>query len=297
MKKKSLFSGVATALVTPFLGGEIDFDAFGKIIEMQISAGIDALVVGGTTGEVSCLDFEERQKLYSFATEKIAGRVPVILGTGSNNTATAIKLTKLACELGADGALVVTPYYNKGTEDGITGHYLSVAECSDLPIVIYNVPSRTTVNVSIKIIDALANHENIVGIKEASDSCERLASVCTLSDRLDIYSGNDSSTYAALALGGRGVISVLSNALPTRMLNITRSYFAGETASALSEQLSLLPLISALFREVNPTPIKYAMSLLGLCAPDMRLPLTPPTETTAKLVEQALTRIGISRTP
>lgn len=288
MKSKIPFRGVATALITPFSHGEIDLSALEKIIEFQLAADIDALVVGGTTGEVSCLDPSERERLYSFAIEKIAGRVPVILGTGSNNTESAIKLTRLAAELGADGALVVTPYYNKGTKSGILKHYLSIAECSDLPIIIYNVPSRTSVSISLESLDALANHENIVGIKEASDSAERLVQVCGMADRLSVYSGNDSCAYSCLALGGDGVISVVSNLFPLRMLNITRSYFSGRIDTALSEQMSLLPVIQAMFSEVNPAPIKYAMSLAGFCLDEMRLPLTPPEEAVQELIRKTL---------
>lgn len=285
---KALFRGVATALVTPFRGGEVDFFALDELIEKQISSGIDALVVGGTTGEVSCLNSYERQRLYAFAVEKIAGRVPVILGTGSNNTASAIELTKLGASLGADGALCVTPYYNKGTEDGILKHYLSLAECSNLPIIIYNVPSRTNVNISLANLSILAEHENIAGIKEASDSAERLVSVCSLADRLAVYSGNDSTAYSALSLGGGGIISVVSNLYPLYMKNITQSYFSGEREKALSLQMSLLPLIRALFCEVNPVPIKYAMSLLSLCTCEVRLPLTPPTEASRRLIEASM---------
>ncbi|MBQ2737381.1 MAG: 4-hydroxy-tetrahydrodipicolinate synthase [Clostridia bacterium] len=229
-----------------------------------------------------------RERLYSFAVEKIAGRVPVILGTGSNNTGTAKELTKLGAELGADGALAVTPYYNKGTEQGMLKHYLSLAECSRLPIIIYNVPSRTNVNISLDNLSILAEHENIVGIKEASDSSERLVSVCALSDKIAVYSGNDATAYSALSLGGSGVISVVSNLYPECVRDITDMYFSGRRDEALSLQMRLLPLIRAMFCEVNPVPIKYAMSLLSLCKDEVRLPLTPPTEASRRLIEKTV---------
>ncbi|MBQ8290670.1 MAG: 4-hydroxy-tetrahydrodipicolinate synthase [Clostridia bacterium] len=287
---EALFRGVATALVTPFSCGEVDYSAFDALIEKQISARVGALVIGGTTGEVSCLNSYERERLYSFAVEKIAGRVPVILGTGSNSTRTAEELTKLGAELGADGALAVTPYYNKGTEQGMLKHYLSLAECSRLPIIIYNVPSRTNVNISLDNLSILAEHENIVGIKEASDSSERLVSVCALSDKIAVYSGNDATAYSALSLGGSGVISVVSNLYPECVRDITDMYFSGRRDEALSLQMRLLPLIRAMFCEVNPVPIKYAMSLLSLCKDEVRLPLTPPTEASRRLIEKTVLR-------
>ncbi len=288
--KKKIFSGVATALITPFRGNEIDYTAFGKIIDFQISAGIDALVVGGTTGEASCLDFDEKARLYSYAINRTGGRIPVILGAGSNDTRSAIRLTRLAKELGADGALVVTPYYNLGTKSGIEKHYLNIAESADLPIIIYNVPSRTGVNIEINTLITLAEHQNIVAIKEASDSCRRIADVCALSDKMCIYSGNDASTLLMLSLGGDGVISVISNLLPGQTLRITSSYFDGRTDDARAAHVALLPIIRAMFVETNPAPIKYAMSLMKLCCDEMRLPLSAPCEATAGLIERELNK-------
>ncbi len=288
MKKKVVFRGVATALVTPFRDGGIDFDALGHIIDIQIDSGIDALVIAGTTGESSTLTEGERISLYEFSAKRVSNRVPLIFGTGTNSTASSIEYSRAAEAIGADACLVVTPYYNKGTESGIITHYEKIAEATALPIILYNVPSRTGVNLSLDAIKTLAEIPGIVGIKEAQDSTDRLTSVAALADKLTLYSGNDSQIYTTMALGGGGVISVVSNVFPQKVTSITRAYDRGQHGAALSLQLSLLPLINAMFCETNPTPVKYAMSLLGLCAPDVRLPLDTPTERSAALIKAAV---------
>jgi 4-hydroxy-tetrahydrodipicolinate synthase len=286
--KKIVFRGVATALVTPFENGEIDFAALGRLIDMQVDSGVSAIVIAGTTGESSTLSEDERIRLFGFAAERICGRVPLILGTGSNDTKTAVKYTKIAERMGASASLSVTPYYNKGTERGIIEHYKRIAEATELPTILYNVPSRTGVNLSLFAIDELSAYENVVGIKEASDSLDRLTALSTLSERITLYSGNDSQIYPMLALGGAGVISVASNIIPRTLAELTERYFSADLTGALALQKKLLPFISALFTETNPTPIKYAMSLRGLCKSEVRLPLAEPQESSAKKIKEAL---------
>ena len=286
--KKIVFRGVATALVTPFKNDEIDFDSLDRLIEAQISSGIDAIVIAGTTGEGSTLSEDERIRLFDFAAERIYGRAPLILGTGSNDTKTAVKYAKIAQRVGADATLSVTPYYNKGTERGVIEHYKRIAEATELPTILYNVPSRTGVNLSLCAIEELATLENIVGIKEASDSLDRLTSLAALSDKITIYSGNDSQIYPTLALGGEGVISVASNIIPRTICALTESFFSGDVRDALEIQKRILPFISVLFAETNPTPVKYAMSQRGLCESEVRLPMTKPTESTKAKIKEAL---------
>ncbi len=292
MKKKLLFYGAATALITPFRAGEIDYDAFSRLIDFQIEAGIDALVVGGTTGEAATLSDAERYALFAFSAERVAGRVPLIFGTGTNDTKKAIEHTRAAKRLGADGALVVTPYYNKGTREGTVKHYTSIAECSDLPIILYNVPSRTGVDLSLETLGELSKIPNVVGIKEASDSAERLVSLAAFGDSLPLYAGNDSSAYTVLSLSGAGVISVISNLLPSLVAKICSDCKDGRTGDGLAAQLRLLPLIKAIFAETNPAPIKYLLSkeLSGFDFPvmpgELRLPLSEVTEATKRLLER-----------
>ncbi len=291
MRKKEIFRGAATALVTPFLDGEIDYAALGELIEMQIASGIDALVIGGTTAEAATLSDEERYKLYSFAKGKTAGRTKLILGTGTNDTRVALAHTKFAQRLGCDGALLVTPYYNKGTEPGVEKHYLNIAESVNLPIILYNVPSRTGVNLGFNLLERLSEHPNIVAIKEASDSADRLVTLAAFGDKLGLYAGNDSQIFPTLALGGLGVISVMSNILPGTTARLCKDYFDGRIDEARQMQLRLLPLIRALFAETNPTPVKYAMSLRGLCTEEVRLPLYTPRDSTREKIKDALSEI------
>lgn len=287
MKKAEIFRGVGTALITPFYDGEIDYDTLVRLIERQIDAGIDALIIGGTTAEAATLSDKERYELYKVAMETVAGRCKLIFGTGTNDTRVAIKHTLFASELGCDGVLVVTPYYNRGTADGVVRHYESIAEASGVPILLYNVPSRTGVNLSIETLKRLAENERIVGIKEASDSIDRLVSISSI-DGLALYAGNDSQIYPVLSLGGIGAISVSSNLYPRETMDICKYYFADNRIMSLRTQIELLPVINALFLETNPSPIKYAMSKKGLCLPDMRLPLWLPTEATREKIDKTI---------
>lgn len=282
MAKKLIFKGAATALITPFKDGEIDYEALSRLIEFQIAGGIDAFVIGGTTAEAATLSDDERYGLYTFAKEKINGRTKLIFGTGTNDTRVALAHSKFAEQLGCDGVLLVTPYYNKGTEDGIEKHYLKIAESVNLPIILYNVPSRTGVNLGFNLLGRLADHPNIVGLKEASDSIDRLVTLSAFGDELHLYSGNDSQIYPTLALGGKGVISVMSNLLPKTTVKMCKDYFEGNQGEALKLQISLLPFIKSLFLETNPAPIKYAMAEKGFCSPEVRLPLSEPRESTKR---------------
>ena len=289
------FKGLATALITPFKDGNIDYPALAEIIERQISAGIETLVALGTTGESCTLTERERYEVYRFVTEHAVGRARVILGTGSNDTRRAQEYTKEAERIGADGALVITPYYNKGTEDGIIYHYKKIANSTNLPIILYNVPSRTGVNLSISAIEELANEENIVAIKEASDGIERQMSLYTLADKIAVFCGNDSQIYLNLSLGGSGSISVLSNLLPKEALAIYKHWESGSPRDALKEQMRLMPIIRALFTDTSPSPVKYAMHLLGMCTPELRLPLTEPTAKTRAALAHELSRLGYAQ--
>lgn len=292
MTKRKVFTGVGTALITPFINGEIDYVSLGELIELQIKSGVSALVIGGTTAEAATLSDEERYKLYTFAKGKIAGRTRLILGTGTNDTRVALAHTHFAEQLGCDGVLLVTPYYNKGTEDGIEKHYLKIAESTNLPIIVYNVPSRTGVNLGFNLLDRLSNHPNIVAIKEASDGADRLVTLATFGDRLHLYAGNDSQIFPTLALGGAGVISVVSNILPRTTVELCDAFFEGNQKEALKLQLELLPFIKSLFMETNPSPIKFAMANRGLCTPEVRLPLSEPRESTKEEILRQLERIS-----
>ena len=272
--KPSIFTGAATAVITPFKNGKIDYDAFGKIIDDQIARGIDALVIAGTTGEAATLDHDEHCECMKFAVEKIAGRVPMIAGTGSNDTAYGIELSKYACEVGADALLLVTPYYNKATPKGLIKSFLETAEATDKPIILYNVPSRTGCNISLPVYRELAKHERIVAVKEASGNISAIAElIAECGDSFDIYSGNDDQIVPIMSLGGKGVISVLSNVMPEETHKMTKLCLDGDFGSAAELQLKYLKLINALFCEVNPVPVKTAMAEMGMCDIEMRLPL------------------------
>ena len=277
--KNTIFRGAATALATPLTEKGIDFESLERLIEFQIQGGISALVIVGTTGEGSTLTDEEHRRAISFAVEKAAGRVPVIAGTGSNDTAYAIQLSRHACEAGADGLLLVTPYYNKATQKGLIAHFTAVADAVDKPIILYNVPGRTGCNLKPETVSVLADHPRIVGVKEASGDLSQVATLAQLcGDRIDIYSGNDDQILPVLSLGGAGVISVLSNVLPGETDRICQSYFAGDTATATALQLKYLPLVHLLFCEVNPIPVKAALNAMGYGENYLRLPLTPMDE-------------------
>ena len=287
MKKRVIFKGVGTALATPFSQGEIDYPALFRLIDRQIEGGAAALIIGGTTGEIATIDDLERERLYSESAAYINGRCRLILGAGTNDTKKAAAHARLAARIGCDGILTVTPYYNKGTKDGIVNHYLQIADQSDLPIILYNVPSRTGVHLSIEQLYRLSECERIVAIKEASDSAERLVALAAMED-LTLYAGNDSQFFTVLALGGAGVISVASNLVPKECAALASHFFAGRHGEALAVQKRLLPLIDALFLETNPAPLKFAMEELGLCSSEVRLPLSLPSETTKTAVRRAL---------
>lgn len=272
--KKKIFTGVATALVTPFIENGINIKEFENFIDLQIKSGINALVVCGTTGESSTMTENEKIDLIKCAISVSNKRVPIIVGTGSNNTSASIKMSQLAESLGADGLLIVTPYYNKTTQNGLIAHYTAIASSVNLPIILYNVPSRTGINILPETCFELAQIENIVGIKEASGNISQIAKIANLcKDDLYIYSGNDDQVLPILSLGGQGVISVLSNINPTLTLNITNSFFSGNISSAQKYQLKALPIINALFEETNPIPVKEALNLLEFDFGNPRLPL------------------------
>ena len=274
-----LFRGMGTALVTPFRGGDVDWAAYDNLIERQIAAGTEALIVCGTTGEPAALTVRERDALIRRAVEVCNGRCAVIAGTGANDTSRAIELSRQAQAAGADALLLVTPYYNKTTQAGLIAHYTAVADSVDLPMILYNVPSRTGLNLLPETAAALCRHGNICGIKEASGSISQIAELARLcGDEIALYSGSDDQTLPVLALGGQGVISVAGNVCPELMREITSRWFAGDMAGSRARQLSLLPLIGALFAEVNPIPVKAALSMLALCEADVRLPLVPATK-------------------
>ena len=285
--KNLIFKGASVALVTPFSCGEIDYSALGALIEHQIKGGVDAIVIGGTTGECATLSEEEKYCLYTYAKAKVAGRVKLVLGAGSTDTRKCCDMAKRCEQIGCDGLLVVTPYYNKGTERGVTEHYKEISRSTSLPIILYNVPSRTGVNLTRKQLDELAKEENIVAIKEAADSADRLVMISEYGDELYLYAGNDSQIYTTLALGGMGVVSVLSNLYPRYVSTLCESFFGGDHATALKMQHRAMPLISALFYETNPAPIKWLLSEHGLCKSELRLPLYPPENATRVALSSA----------
>lgn len=275
MTSNPIFRGVATALITPLQASGVDYAAFGRLLDDQIAQGVPALVIAGTTGEGATLSDGEHRAVVDFAVQRVAGRAAVIAGTGSNDTAYAVSLTKFCCEAGADAMLVVTPYYNKATQNGLVRMYNTIADASTKPIIVYNVPSRTGVGIQPETYARLAEHPNIRAIKEANGNISAVAETMALvGDKLDIYSGNDDQIVPILSLGGSGVISVLSNVAPKQTIEICDRFFAGDVAGSAKLQLELLPLIQALFSEVNPIPVKAAMAAQGWCENYLRLPLT-----------------------
>ena len=285
----SIFTGSAVALITPFHNGQIDYKALETIIELQIAAGSDAIVALGTTGEASTLSAEEREEATRFFVEHVSGRVPVIVGTGGNNTEEVIERSRFAEAVGADGLLIVTPYYNKTTQDGLVAHYCAISEQVRTPIIAYNVPSRTGLNLQPQTMrKILDNCENVVGIKEASGNIEQIVSLAALCPDCDIYSGNDDHVVPILSIGGKGVISTVANIIPEVMHLMCERFFEGDIAEARRLQLASLPLVKAAFCEVNPIPIKTMMGILKLCDPEVRLPLVQPTLEHYELMEKAL---------
>ncbi|MBR6502793.1 MAG: 4-hydroxy-tetrahydrodipicolinate synthase [Clostridia bacterium] len=293
--KNTIFTGAATAIVTPLNETGIDYEAFRKLIEWQIAEGIDAIVVAGTTGEGSTLTDQEHKDAIKFCVDTVAGRVPVIAGTGSNDIAYAISLTKFACEVGADAMLLVTPYYNKATQNGLIKSFTAVADASTKPCILYNVPSRTGCNLKPETCAVLAKHPNIVAIKEASGDISQVAAISRLcGDNLDIYSGNDDQIVPVMSLGGKGVISVLSNLLPRETSAMCHAYLDGDCKAALDMQLKYLPLIDSLFCEVNPIPVKAAMAAMGYCDNYLRLPLTPMEDANEQRLLADMRNAGIN---
>ncbi len=273
--KERVFTGAASAIVTPLNENGIDYEKFERLVEWQIAEGINAIVVCGTTGESSTLTDEEHKAAIKFVVDKVNKRVPVIAGVGSNDTAYGIELTEYACEVGADAMLVVTPYYNKATQNGLIQMFTKYADVSTKPIILYNVPSRTGVNIAPSTCQALADHPNIVAVKEASGNISQVAEIAHLcGDKLDIYSGNDDQIVPLLSLGGIGVISVVSNVMPKETVEICDRWFSGDVAGSAKLQLELLPFINSLFCEVNPIPVKAAVAAMGYCDNYLRLPLT-----------------------
>ena len=294
MTNNPIFRGVATALVTPTTPNGVDYEALGRLLDWQIEEGINALVIAGTTGEGSTLTVEEHKEVIRYSVERVNGRVPVIGGTGSNDTATAIELTKSACEDGVDACLVVTPYYNKATQNGLIAMYKAIADASTKPIIMYNVPSRTGVNIEPSTYLALADYPNIKAIKEANGNISKIVEAASLvGDKLDIYSGNDDQVVPILSMGGAGVISVMSNVAPRRTVEMCDRYFAGDIAGAAEIQGELYPLVRALFCEVNPIPVKAAMAAMGYCENYLRMPLCPMSEANEQAMLQLMRNMGI----
>lgn len=278
--KKIIFEGCGTAIVTPFTDDRVNFDEFRKLIEFQVENNIDAIIVCGTTGEASTMTEEEKKQTIKFAIDVVAKRTKVIVGTGSNNTKSAIEMSKYAEEAGADGILVVTPYYNKTTQQGLIAHYKEIAKSVKLPIIMYSVPGRTGVNILPETCKELSKIENIVAIKEASGNISQVAKIASLcKDDLAIYSGNDDQIVPVLALGAKGVISVLSNIMPKYTHEMTQNYFEGNVKKATKMQLDVIDLIDTLFAEVNPIPVKYALNLMGF---DFGIPRLPLIELSSK---------------
>lgn len=293
--KTPIFEGMASAIITPLNEKGIDYELFAKLIEWQIAEGIDGLVVCGTTGEGSTLSDEEHKSAIEFMVKQVAGRVPVIAGTGSNDTAYAVELTKHACQMGVDGVLTVTPYYNKATQKGLIKSFTAIADASTVPVILYNVPSRTGVNIAPKTVLELSKHPNINAIKEASGDISQIAEIAHLcGDNINIYSGNDDQVVPILSLGGKGCISVLSNLLPKETSEMCRLFREGDVKAAAQLQLKYIPLINALFSEVNPIPVKAAMAKMGFCEDYLRLPLTPMEDATRENLYLQMKNAGIN---
>ncbi len=292
--KNTVFRGMATAIVTPMTKTGIDYDALGRFIDFQIESGINALVVMGTTGENATIEPEDQTRVIRYAVERAAGRVPIIAGTGTNNTEHVLHNTRNACAAGADAVLVVTPYYNKATQNGLIQHFTAVADVSTVPVILYNVPGRTGCNLLPKTVAALAEHPNIVAIKEATGNMAQMVQLMHLcGDKLDVYSGEDALTVPMIAMGGAGTISVVSNVAPRLAVDMTDAALAGDFTAAAKLQCRLLPLIDCLFSEVNPIPAKAAVSAMGFGEENLRLPLTPMEDSTRQALYEEMRKLGI----
>ncbi|MBQ4348297.1 MAG: 4-hydroxy-tetrahydrodipicolinate synthase [Clostridia bacterium] len=294
MERKPIFTGAASALVTPLNSNGVDYESFRKLINWQIDEGIDALVIAGTSGEGSTLTDEEHREVLRFAVEVVGGRVPVIAGTGSNDTAYAIDLTKFACEVGCDAMLVVTPYYNKATQKGLIKMFTAIADASTKPIILYNVPSRTGVNIEPATYAELAKHPMIQAIKEANGQIDKITETMALcGDKLTLYSGNDDQIIPLMSVGGKGVISVLSNVLPKETSEMCHKFLDGDIKGAAEMQFKYFPLVKALFSEVNPIPAKAAMAAMGFCEDYVRLPLTSMEDATKAVLLDRMREVGL----
>ena len=292
--KNTIFKGMATALVTPMNENGVDYEAFGRLIDFQIEQGINALVAVGTTGENATLEPWEQKEVIRFCVERAAGRVPVIAGTGTNNTEHVLANTKAACEVGADAVLVVTPYYNKATQNGLIQHFTTVADASTVPVILYNVPGRTGCNLLPKTVAKLAEHPNIVAVKEATGNMAQMVELATLcGDKIDIYSGEDALTVPFISMGAAGTISVLSNVVPKEATEMAQKALAGDFAAASKLQCKLLNLTNALFSEVNPIPAKAAVSAMGFGEDYLRLPLTPMEDATRAVLYAEMRKLGV----
>ena len=293
--KNTIFTGMGTALVTPMKSDlSVDYEAFGRFIDFQIESGIDCIVAVGTTGESATLEPAEQKEVIRFAVERAAGRVPVIAGVGTNNTAHVLENVKNACEAGADALLVVTPYYNKATQKGLIAHFTAIADASTVPVVLYNVPGRTGCNLLPKTVAVLADHPRIVAIKEATGNMAQMVELVSLcGDKIDVYSGEDALTVPMMAMGAAGTISVLSNVVPAESVAMTNAAKAGDFKTAAAWQCKLLPLINALFSEVNPIPAKAAVSAMGFGEENIRMPLSKMEDATREKMYVEMRKLGV----
>ena len=292
--KKTIFKGAGVAIITPFTEDGVNYDELGRIIEDQIANGTDAIVITGTTGESSTMSDEEHKEAIRYTVEKVNKRIPVIAGTGSNETSYAIQLSKYAEEVGADGLLLVTPYYNKATQKGLIAHYTAIADAVNIPIILYNVPSRTGVTIQIPTFVELAKHPNIVAVKEASGNLSAVAKIRhAVGDALDIYSGNDDQIVPILSLGGKGVISVLSNICPQETHDMVQAYLDGDANKCTEMMAKYLELANAMFVEVNPIPVKAACNMMGWAAGPCKMPLCEMTDEHTEYVKSVMQKFGL----
>ena len=289
-----VFQGSCVALITPFTETGVDFEALGRLIEFQIANGTNAILIAGTTGEPSTMTKEEKHEVMRFALSKIAGRVPVLMGTGGNNTAAVIEESRFAEALGASALLVVTPYYNKCTQNGLVAHYNAVCDSVGIPVIAYNVPGRTGVNISPAAFAKMAEHPNLGGIKEASGNISQIIQMAKVAtDRAPLYCGDDALGYVCLALGAKGIISVTANVIPKFMRQLCDAYFDGELERAREMSFRLDELAKAMFVEVNPIPVKTAAHLMGMCGPTLRMPLSPMEPQNVEILKKAMKEFGI----
>ena len=288
-----IFKGIATALVTPFKNGSIDFNSMAKLIDFQLENNVSAIVICGTTGEAPTLSEIEQSSLIEFAVKRVNGSIPVIAGSGSNCTKKAVDLSIRAENLGADALLIVTPYYNKASDEGLIRHYITIADSVSIPIILYNVPSRTGIDISPEVYETLSTHDHIIGLKEAGKNVNTIKKLKAKKVPLQVFSGNDHGICNMLSLGALGCISVASNIIPREMIQICNYFFSGEIQKAFELESLMTPLFNELFCEVNPIPVKYAMKLMGLCDGEMRLPLCLPSEHSCKVIENSLKKFNL----